>query len=1010
MSDRPSPFSAFRTGLARQDALRTEITSACRRPEPECLIPLLDLAALAPADAARAESIARGLVVKLRAKRRESGIEGMIHEYSLSSHEGVALMRLAEALLRIPDATTRDLLIRDKLSSADWRAHVGHSPTMFVNAATWGLALTGQLVETPRERSLSAVLTRLIARCGEPIIRRGVEVAMRMLGEQFVSGRTIAEGVANSRAMEARGFAYSYDMLGEAATTAADAARYLSQYEAAVRAIGETSQGRGVYERAGVSVKLSALHPRFARSQRNRVMTELLPRVKMLAELAKRADIGFNIDAEEADKVDISLDLLESLSLDPALAGWNGLGLAVQAYGKRCPFIVDWLIDLGRRSRRRLMIRLVKGAYWDAEIKRAQVDGLDGFPVFTRKVYSDVSFLACARKMLAAPDAIYPQFATHNAQSLAAILVAAGPNFYPGQFEFQCLHGMGEQLYEDVVGPDRLNRPCRIYAPVGSQETLLAYLVRRLLENGANSSFVNRIADRAVTLDELVRDPVAVARAIAPLGAPHEKIAAPRDLVGADRRNSSGVDLADERRLAALADGLDDNLRAVWTAFCRDARPGPDVTPVVNPANRHDLVGMTRPATLAEIGAAMDMAAQAAAGWAATLPCERAAVLQRAADTIEARADILIGLIVREAGKTFANAVAEVREAVDFLRYYACEALRTLDPAGHAPLGPVVCISPWNFPLAIFTGQVAAALAAGNVVLAKPAEETPLVAAEAVRILHDAGVPRDILQLLPGAGDVGAALVADPRAEGVIFTGSTAVARLIQSQLAERLGAAGKPVPLIAETGGLNALVVDSTALAEQVVADVLSSAFDSAGQRCSALRILCLQEEIADRMLRMLVGAMSELEVGVPDDLSVDVGPVITEDARDNILAHIETMRGRGHRIDQVALNQAAAYGTFVAPTIIEIRKIGDVECEIFGPVLHVLRYRREELDKLIADMRAYRPERAWRRDLSYLRESFGECCPGLVLATRRARKCRRASSRSPSSARTTSRSPERA
>ncbi len=954
MSDRPSPFAAFRAGLAQQEPLRTEITSACRRPEPECLKPLLDLAAPAPAEAARAESIARGLVVKLRAKMRERGVEGMIHEYSLSSQEGVALMRLAEALLRIPDATTRDLLIRDKLSSADWRTHLGHSPSMFVNAATWGLVLTGRLVAPPREQSLTAALTGLIARRGEPIIRRAVDVAMRMLGAQFVSGRTIAEAVANSRAMEARGFTYSYDMLGEAATTAEDASRYLSQYAAAVRAIGETSRGRGIYERAGVSVKLSALHPRFSRSQRDRVMTELLPRVKILAELAKRADIGFNIDAEEADKVDISLDILEALSLDPALAGWNGLGFAVQAYGKRCPYIIDWLIDLARRSQRRLMIRLVKGAYWDAEIKRAQVDGLDGFPVFTRKIYSDVSFLACARKMLAAPDAIYPQFATHNAQSLAAVLVAAGPSFYPGQFEFQCLHGMGEQLYEEVVGPDKLNRPCRIYAPVGSHETLLAYLVRRLLENGANSSFVNRIADRAVALDELVRDPVAVARAIAPPGAPHGKIAAPRDLFGADRRNSFGIDLADERRLAALADGLDDSLRAVWTAFCRDAGPGPDDTPVVNPANRHDLVGMTRPATLVEIGAAMDMAARAAAGWAATLPCERAAVLQRAADAIEARADILIGLIVREAGKTFANAVAEVREAVDFLRYYACEAVRTLDPAAHAPLGPVVCISPWNFPLSIFMGQVAAALAAGNVVLAKPAEETPLIAAEAVRILHDAGAPENTVQLLPGAGDVGAALVADPRAEGVIFTGSTAVGRLIQGQLAGRLGAAGKPVPLIAETGGLNALVVDSTALAEQVAADAISSAFDSAGQRCSALRILCLQEEIADRTLGMLIGAMSELEVGVPDDLSVDVGPVIAADARDGILSHIETMRSRGHRVWQLALKEATAHGTFVAPTIIEVSRIGDVEREIFGPVLHVMRYRREELDELIADINA--------------------------------------------------------
>jgi RHH-type proline utilization regulon transcriptional repressor/proline dehydrogenase/delta 1-pyrroline-5-carboxylate dehydrogenase len=683
-------------------------------------------------------------------------------------------------------------------------------------------------------------------------------------------------------------------------------------------------------------------------------MNELLPRVKGLAALAKSYDIGFNIDAEEADRLDLSLDILEALSLDPDLKGWNGLGFVIQAYGKRCSAIVDWLIDLARRSGRRLMIRLVKGAYWDSEIKRAQVDGLDGFPVFTRKVYTDVSYLASARKLLAAPDAVYPQFATHNAQTLASVLIFAGPNFYRGQYEFQCLHGMGEPLYEEVVGRDRLDRPCRVYAPVGSHETLLAYLVRRLLENGANTSFVNRIADASVAVDDLVAYPVAVARAIQPIGATHDKIAAPRDLYAPDRLNSRGLDFSDEGRLAKLANGLNASAETAWRAFPPGAAENEPGEPVLNPANLSDVVGFTRHAGADEIAAALDIGDRAGPTFAAIPPSERANILRRAADLLESRNDQLVGLIVREAGKSYANAVAEVREAADFLRYYAREAARTLFPSSPAPLGLVVCISPWNFPLAIFTGQVAAALAAGNSVIAKPAEETPLIAAEAVRVLHEAGTQSEALQLMPGAGEVGAAMVADPRVQGVVFTGSTPVARLIEKELAGRLTRRGAPLPLIAETGGLNAMVVDSSALAEQVVVDVLSSAFDSAGQRCSALRILCLQDDVADRMLRMLKGAMAELEVGDPRKLSVDVGPAITGEARDAITAHIERMRGRGHKVTQTSLGEAAANGTFVAPTLIEVSKIADVEREVFGPVLHVLRYKRDALDKLIDDINA--------------------------------------------------------
>jgi RHH-type proline utilization regulon transcriptional repressor/proline dehydrogenase/delta 1-pyrroline-5-carboxylate dehydrogenase len=657
--------------------------------------------------------------------------------------------------------------------------------------------------------------------------------------------------------------------------------------------------------------------------------------------LAHRYDIGLNIDAEEADRLDISLDLLEAVCTAPEFAGWHGIGFVVQAYQKRAPFVLDWVIDLARRSGHRLMIRLVKGAYWDSEIKRAQVEGLEGFPVYTRKIYSDVSYLACARKLLAAPDAVFPQFATHNAQTLASIAVLAGPDYHKGQYEFQCLHGMGEPLYEEVVGPAKLDRPCRIYAPVGTHETLLAYLVRRLLENGANSSFVNRIADPDVSVEELIADPVAQALAITPLGAPHERIKAPAALFG-PRVNSKGFDVSSEQALAALAAGL-----AGSAALAGD---GP--MPVRNPADGRDVVGFARDATEAEIAAAGARAQAAAPGWAAVDVAERAARLRRAADAMEARMPALLGLLMREAGKTLGNAVGEVREAVDFLRYYADEGVRL--PSSALALGAVACISPWNFPLAIFTGQISACLAAGNTVLAKPAEETPLIAAEAVRILHEARIPADVLQLLPGDGVVGAALVADARVGGVVFTGSGAAARAIQRSLAERLSPEGRPVPLIAETGGLNAMIVDSSALTEQVVGDVIASAFDSAGQRCSALRILCVQEDVADRTLAMLKGAMRELRIGVPVTLDVDIGPVITAEARDGILAHIETMRARGHKVTSLDLPAAAAHGFFVPPTIIEIGRVSDVEREVFGPVLHVLRYKRGGLDRLIEEINA--------------------------------------------------------
>ena len=950
----PPPFAAFAADLRAEVPLRAAITAAYRRAEEDCLGPLIAAAALTPAQDAAASALARRLVAELRARRRGGGVEALVQEFSLSSQEGVALMCLAEALLRIPDTATRDALIRDKIGGGDWRAHLGHSPSLFVNAATWGLVVSGRLSATHSEAGLGAALTRLIARAGEPVIRRGVDLAMRMMGEQFVTGQTIAQALARSRALEAKGFRYSYDMLGEAAITAADAARYFGDYENAIHAIGQAAAGRGLLAGPGISVKLSALHPRYMRAQRARVMAELQARLATLAALARRYDIGLNIDAEEADRLDLSLDLLETLCHDERLNGWGGVGFVIQAYQRRAPFVIDFVVDLARRTGRRIMVRLVKGAYWDSEIKRAQQEGLEGFPVFTRKVHTDVSYLACARKLLAAPEAVFPQFATHNAQTVAAIYTMADPAAWrPGQYEFQCLHGMGEPLYETVVDPQGLARPCRIYAPVGTYETLLAYLVRRLLENGANSSFVNRVNDPAVPVETLVRNPVEEARALSPLGRPHDRIAAPSDLFAPTRKNSAGLDLTNEQHLAALAVALQEGaapLRAV-PRLGAGAAAGP-AREVRNPADRRDVVGEVVEATEAVMAAALAEAEAAASTWAATPPRARAAILDRAADLMEARMGALMAPIVREAGKSLPNAIGEVREAVDFLRYYAAGA-RDLG-ATHRPLGPVVCISPWNFPLAIFTGQVAAALAAGNPVLAKPAEEVPLIASLAVGLLHAAGVPRGVLHYLPGDGAVGARLVADPRTQGVMFTGSTEVARHIQRDLAGRLGGHGEPIPLIAETGGQNALVVDSSALVEQVVMDVLASAFDSAGQRCSALRVLCLQEDIADRVLSMLTGALAEVSVGNPGRLATDIGPVISEQARDGILRHIAAMRAAGRPVHSLPLPDICSHGTFVPPTIIEITGMAQLTREVFGPVLHVLRFRRDAIDALMRDINA--------------------------------------------------------
>ena len=951
----------FASPPSAPDPLRAALRNDYRADETQVVRRLADQAQLPHDMLDRIAARARALVAEVRRQSHgHGGLDAFLHEFELSSREGVVLMCLAEALLRVPDAHTVDKLIADKIADADWQAHLGRSDSLFVNASTWALMLTGRVIrlEEGDTRDLTGALRRLVHRSGEPVIRGAVTRAMRILGRQFVMGRTIAEALERARPDEEKGYRYSYDMLGEAARTMADAERYFESYRQAIAAIGEAGAGKGPVAAPGISVKLSALHPRYEFAQRDRVMAELVPRLKALALEAKQVDMGFTVDAEEADRLDISLEVIEAVSGDPELAGWQGFGLAVQGYQKRAAALIDWLADMAARHKRRLMVRLVKGAYWDTEIKRSQELGFDGYPVFTRKVNTDVSFLACAKKLLADPDAFYPQFATHNAHSLAAILEMAGNG---ADFEFQRLHGMGELLYEQIVGADKLNLPCRIYAPVGSHEDLLAYLVRRLLENGANTSFVNRIQDEKLPIEEIVADPLAKVRRLGAV--PHPNIPLPEALYGAERRNSRGIDLTDLQVMAPLAADMAEAVRnGGWTAapLVGGRVLNGAAKPVLDPADRRRVVGEVTEAGPEQVEAALARAHRAAPDWDATPAEERAACLDRMADLMEAKRAELMALCIREAGKTMNDAVAEVREAVDFCRYYAARAradfaapLGLPGPTGERNeialhgRGVFACISPWNFPLAIFCGQVTAALAAGNAVIAKPAEQTPLIAAAAVRLLHRAGVPGDVLHLLPGDGPtVGGPLVADRRVAGVAFTGSTETARLINQTLAKR---EGPIVPLIAETGGQNAMIVDSTALPEQVVQDVLISSFQSAGQRCSALRVLYLQQDVADRMLEMLAGAMDELRIGDPSLLATDVGPVIDEEARDMLEGHAKRMTAEGRPIHRCALGEDTAHGTFVAPAAFEIDALSRLQREVFGPILHVIRYDGEKLDRVL-------------------------------------------------------------
>lgn len=941
--------------------IRQAIREAYRVDETQAIDFLLNHCHFDKASLDKIQAISKQLVTCVREKRLgKGGLDAFLFEYDLSSEEGIALMCMAEALLRIPDKKTVDKLIQDKITSADWEQHLGKSASTFVNAATWALMLTGKVVNAKKTSpsNLSGVMKKLVGRGGEPFVRQGVAQAMKILGKQFVMGETIEEALKRAKNQEAKGYRYSYDMLGEAAVTNQDAERYFQAYLDAIRAIGKASNGKGPIQGPGVSVKLSALHPRYEWIKKAQVLNELVPRAKRLAIEAKQWNIGMTIDAEEADRLDLSLDVIEAVFSSPELEDWQGFGIAVQAYQKRAMYVLDWLYDLTKSYQRSMMVRLVKGAYWDSEIKHSQLAGLKDYPVFTRKNSTDVSYLACMKKLLTFSDTIYPQFATHNAYSVGAVIAS----IQTGQdFEFQCLHGMGDTLYDNLVEDKETPYPCRIYAPVGGHENLLAYLVRRLLENGANTSFVNRIVDESAPIEEIIADPVAKTRMT--LNKPHPHIPLPNHLYGDERPNSKGIELNDPLDCANFLQSV-----AVFKDKQWQAKPsvmttwGENPQPILNPAKTDEKVGQLYMASEAQIQETLSQAEKTLASWEKVPVETRAASLEKMAMLLEENRDELIALLAREAGKTYSDGIAEVREAIDFCWYYAKEArlqfapkilrgptgeLNQLNLAGR---GIIACISPWNFPLAIFIGQVTAALAAGNVVIAKPATQTPLIASFAIDLLHQAGVPQSVVQLLPASGRlVGDKLLPDNRISGVMFTGSTETAQSINQTLANRQGPI---VPFIAETGGLNAMIVDSSALPEQVVKDVLLSAFGSAGQRCSSLRALYLQEDIADNLIELLTGAMDELKIGDPLALNTDIGPVIDKSALAMLKAHAQEMESRGKKLAIAKETADCSKGSFFLPRLYEIDRLSTLGKEVFGPILHVIRYKASELDQVIGEI----------------------------------------------------------
>jgi RHH-type transcriptional regulator, proline utilization regulon repressor / proline dehydrogenase / delta 1-pyrroline-5-carboxylate dehydrogenase len=949
------------------EALRQAIRESGEWPEDRAVTRLLHALELTGGARHRAVATAMGLVEGARARRDERPfLDAFLQEFGLSNQEGIALMCIAEALLRIPDDATADRLIAEKLATGDWSSHAGKSESLFVNASTWGLMLTGGILELDPtiKTDTTGWMRKFTRKAGEPLVRLAVRRAMRIIGGEFVVGRSIEEALARS-AREPDVALCSFDMLGEGARTQADAQRYLASYEHAIDVIGAAAAGRPIQEASSISIKLSALESRFSLLQHDRVMQRLVPLVTTLARRAAGLGIQLTIDAEEADRLDLSLDVIEALAKDPATRQWPGLGLAVQAYGKRALDVIDWVAATARTYGRRMTVRLVKGAYWDSEIKRAQERGLDGYPVYTRKVTTDVSYLACVGRLFSHADVIYSQFATHNAHSIASVLELAPPG---ADYEFQRLHGMGRLLYAEASRQIANFPRVRIYAPVGEHKDLLAYLVRRLLENGANTSFVNRFMDEQVPVAEIVRDPMSEIERLESYA--HARLPIPAALY-ADRRNSRGVDLGNPPDIETLRHELSP-LRPAKSAAAPIAGPIingsllPGTThPVTNPADRRDQVGSMRDASAGEIILAFDAGTAAQPLWDLRGGDVRAAILEKASDLLEASRADFHQLLVREAGKTISDAISEVREAVDFCRYYALRARRQfsapqrlegptgeLDELSLHGRGVFACISPWNFPLAIFAGQVTAALAAGNAVVAKPAEPTPLIAARFVRLLHEAGVPPQALHLVPARGRMfGEIAFAHAALAGVAMTGSTATALTINRSLAARNGAI---VPLIAETGGLNAMIVDSTALPEQVVDDVISSAFMSAGQRCSALRLLFLQDDIAEQVLEMIAGAMDELVIGDPANLSTDVGPVITAAAADGLAQHVARMRKEARIIKACTLGDVHAHGSFFAPHLIELKSAGQLTREEFGPILHVVRYRSADIADVLQAIRA--------------------------------------------------------
>ena len=945
----------FEKPLAKQSSLLAAMTQAYREDETVCVKRLLSRLDFAKDQYDAIEKLAHEFVEKVREQEADKGgVEALMQHYDLSTEEGIVLMCIAEALLRIPDKKTQDLLIQDKLTSANWNEHLGKSSSTFVNLATWGLALTGKILKVNDTAGFFQKIWKgMMRESGEGVIRQAVREAVKVMSVNFVLGRSIDEAAKRSHQLSKEGYRFSYDMLGEVARTMPDADRYFDAYQQAISALSKADVDHNITSGQGISVKLSALYPRYEFLHQEDAIPFLTDRLKTLCQQAKAGQLNLTVDAEETDRLEMSFNIIETIFSDPEFNDWNGLGLALQAYQKRAYFAIEYLIDMAKRYNKQIKIRLVKGAYWDTEIKVSQVGGFNGYPVFTRKTSTDVSYLACAKLLLSAKEYVYPQFATHNAHSVAAILTMAGDS--DAKFEFQKLQGMGTSLHDQLV---KRGIPCRIYAPVGSHEDLLPYLVRRLLENGANSSFVNRIADRNIPIEVIIEDPVLHTKALKEIPSPY--IPLPQAIYGEKRLNSKGLDLSHHQQLIELETAMmriDSQRR--WTAgpFCRAVKKSDK--PVLNPMDHRDIVGYYAEATKKDVKKAIENSVNAFAKWNNQPVDQRADILLKVAEQIEAHYAELMMMAVREAGKFIPDALSEVREATDFCRYYAMQARELMadhvlpGPTGESNVlrlhgcGPMLCISPWNFPIAIFTGQISAALVTGNTVIAKPAEQTPLLAQRIVELFYKAGVPKDVLQLLPGRGKVvGQALVDDERIAGVIFTGSTATAKHIQLGLANRKGPIAR---LVAETGGINAMIVDSSALPEQVVRDVLQSAFGSAGQRCSALRLLCIQEEVADSIIAMLKGAMEMLVVGDPSKLITDVGPVIDKEAKKRLDQHSQYLKKHAKCIAKLTPPAFAKHGTYVMPQAYELNDISELREEFFGPILHVVRYKQSNVNQLI-------------------------------------------------------------